>query len=201
VHTFARLRGFGLTIIPFAPFVVRRIGDGLDDRVAIEHEGDLHVLNPRDRPIPDEISHVATVETGVAHDPWVIDFGRFSVGWPNQFALASSDLSGVPFELWGENGAAIFVQGPFDPVPTDEQFVAPGQRVTQRGTSGVIRWIEVGYDVDGVAWTQRLLVLPGGFVVTAQATASDNSSVLPVAGQLASEIAQQLGSGRLDRSV
>jgi hypothetical protein len=36
---------------------------------------------------------------------WVADFGSFTVTWPNHFSLASPDVSGAPFELWGERGS------------------------------------------------------------------------------------------------
>jgi len=36
VHTFARLRGYGIAIVANAPDVIRRIGDGSDDTVAID---------------------------------------------------------------------------------------------------------------------------------------------------------------------
>ena len=35
MHTFVRLRGFGLSVVPFAPYAVRRIDGAVEGAIAI----------------------------------------------------------------------------------------------------------------------------------------------------------------------
>ena len=73
-----------------------------------------------------------------------MDFGSFAVSWPNGFSLASSELDGVPFEWWGDDGGSILVQGPFDTPPDDEQLTAAGHVIVDRGdAAGGMRWVEL----------------------------------------------------------
>jgi len=99
VHSFARLRGFGLALVPFAPYVIRRIGDGSDDRIAIDHDRQRAVLDPHAAAPSEAAVAVADVSAVPDAHAWCIEFGCHSVPWPNHFALASSELEGVPFEL------------------------------------------------------------------------------------------------------
>ena len=98
MHTLSRLSGHGLVVVPFAPFVVRRVGDGLDDRIAVEDRDRREVLDPRTVDVA-ALEGVAEVGRGCPDRWWCIEFGSFSMRWPNHFALASSELEGVPFEL------------------------------------------------------------------------------------------------------
>ncbi len=185
MHTYVQLRGFGLTVVPHAPFLLRRIGDGGDDRVAIDH-GDRRVVLDPHRPLAEQdFSGMADVAAEPGDDAWTREFARLRMPWPNHFGVASSELDGVPFELWGDEGAGVFLQGPFDPPPALDEVVAPGQEVAGRGESGAGRWIDVSYSTDdGSRWTQRLHVLANGFVVTAQAAEGHEAPALGVAEQL-----------------
>lgn len=190
MHTLARLRGHGLVLTPKAPFVLRRIGDGLDDRVAVQHGGAAATLDPAAPGAP-ELEAVADVllADGPTPDGWLIEFGRFAVTWPNHHAVASSELEGVPFELWGPDGAALFLQGPFDPLPSEAQVVADGQTVADRGDATGAHWLELGYEApDGTAWRQRHHLLPLGLVLSAQAPAPGAEAVMSIAHDLVGEL-------------
>lgn len=187
MHTYVRLRGFGLTVVPFAPYVVRRLGDGSDGRIGIEHDGRLAILDPALSAIADEVSSVADVGTCEYSGDWLMDFGDFTVRWPNRWALGSSDLNGVPFEWWGNDGASVMWQGPFSRVPSDEDLAAPGQTLADAGAADGIRWAEFSYDLDGVAWAQRHTMLPGGYVVTAQSPLTARTAAWAVADALAQD--------------
>jgi hypothetical protein len=144
VHTYACLTGFGLSVVPFAPFVVRRIGDGSDDRVAIDHGGARQVLDPRASQAGEQVELVAEVSASPNDAAaWEIEFAGVRVEWPNQYALAASDLRGVPFELWGADGAAVFPQGPYSPPPAAEHMIGPGQTVVATDADGPLRWVDM----------------------------------------------------------
>ena len=103
--TYARLRGYGLTVVPFAPFVLRRIGDGRDDRVALDHREMRVIVDPRNYAPSDALAQVAEIGIERGSDAWEIDFSAFTVAWPNHYSLAWSELNGVPFELCGAGGS------------------------------------------------------------------------------------------------
>jgi hypothetical protein len=188
VHSFARLRGHGVAIVPKAPYVIRRIGDGSDDRVAIDHDGRRAVIDAHGKLDASNWHAVAEVTAVNSANLWQIEFGRFSVDWPNHFALASSDLAGVPFELWGDGGAGIFPQGPFDPPPVPEQMIAAGQRVLTTGHEERWSFVDLGYVHDGRMWIQRHTVCQNGWVITAQAPEAQAEQTLRAAALLAGRI-------------
>ena len=184
MHSFFRLRGYGLAVVPFAPCVVRRVGAGTDGRIAIEHDEQLLVLDPRVSDDGAETAAVADVQSSGHTGEWVIDFGPDTVAWPNHFAVASSDLAGVPFEWWGDDGASIMVQGPFSPMPEETAMAAPGQTIAATGEADGCRWVELHYEVDGDSWAQRHTILPDGLIVSAQACRRDARGVWSAADGL-----------------
>lgn len=189
MHTYARLRGFGLSVVPFAPYCIRRIGDGADDRISVEHAGLTRLLDPTGHHSAGSFGSVAELGESDGGAQWLVDFAGCSVSWPNHFSLVSSDLDGVPFELLGEKGASILVQGPFDPPPTEDQLTAPEQVVVGRGTADDLRWIELHYRTqDAIQWAQKHYLLTAGFIITAQAQRGDEPSVMPVAERLGREM-------------
>lgn len=190
MHTYACLTGFGLSVVPFAPFVVRRIGDGSDDRVAIDHGGARQVLDPRASQAGEQVELVAEVSASPNDAAaWEIEFAGVRVEWPNQYALAASDLRGVPFELWGADGAAVFPQGPYSPPPAAEHMIGPGQTVVATDADGPLRWVDMAYVHDGSEWRQRHIVANSGWVVTSQARAASADGVFAAAARLARHLA------------
>lgn len=190
VDTDARLRGHGLVLTPKAPFVLRRIGDGLDDRVAVQHGEVAATLDP-EAPGAPELEAVGEVllADGPTPDGWLVQAGRFAVSWPNHYAVASSDLDGVPFELWGADGAALFLQGPFDPPPTERQLAGDPARIAERGATDGAHWLELAFEApDGTPWRQRHHVLPLGLVLSAQAPQHAAAAVMEVAATLVGEL-------------
>jgi len=99
MHSFFRLRGYGVAVVPYAPCVVRRIGNGTDGRIALEHGDEpVVVLDPHAAERGDRLDTVADISPSGHVGDWVVDFGSHTARWPNHFAVASSDLAGVPFE-------------------------------------------------------------------------------------------------------
>jgi hypothetical protein len=78
MHTYARLRGFGLSVVPFAPYCVRRIGDGADDRISVEHADTSALLDPNRPPGVGALAAVADVAEAESEARWLVDFGRFT---------------------------------------------------------------------------------------------------------------------------
>lgn len=190
VHTLARLRGHGLVLTPRSPFVLRRIGDGVDDRVAVQHSGLAATLDPAAPGAPElEAVGELLLADGPTPDAWLVAFGAYAVSWPNHHAVASSDLDGVPFELWGPEGSALFVQGPYDPLPTEAQLAGDPAVVVARGAVEGAHWLELTHEApDGTPWRQRHHLLPPGLVVSAQAPAAVADEAMAVAATLVTEL-------------
>ena len=112
MHTLARLRGFGLTVVPYAPYCIRRIGDGADDRISVEHADTSAVLDPNGPPAVGALAEVADVAQAESDGRWLVDFGRFAVSWPNGFSLASSELDGVPLSGGAKKARASSFKAP-----------------------------------------------------------------------------------------
>lgn len=144
VHTYIRLRGYGYGIVPYAPYLIRRIGDGLDGSVSIEARGHRAYINPHRLEVAETLADVADVHQGPGPDEWLIDSGSWAVVWPNEFSLASPETDDTPFVLHGRHGL-IWVQGPFSRLPDDDDLLAPGRRVVARGDEDGFRWLEVEY--------------------------------------------------------
>ena len=132
---------------------------------------------------------------GSATGDWVVEFAAFQVAWPDHFALASSELAGVPFDLIG-CGGLVFPQRPNNPVPSDAaELAAPGQRVVAEGDEDGFRWVELHYELDGGdAWLQRHYLLAHNWVITMQEPRRTDPLVVAVADRVAEQMTTQLRS-------
>jgi hypothetical protein len=77
------------------------------------------------------------------------------------------------FHLFGPGDSLIFLQTP-QHVPPLDRLVAPGQSVSNRGTTARSQWIDLRYAHAGRQWAQRHDVFERGdmtFVMTAQCPA------------------------------
>jgi hypothetical protein len=192
MHTYIRLCGFGWDIVPYAPYVIRRLDDGSDDCISIAAAGHHALLDPRGKNVAETLQRVADVEPGEPLAHWAIKFGQFGIAWPNHFALMSTELAGVPFDLVG-GGGVVFAQRPTNPVTDDDLLVALGQRLVARDSQGGVRWVELHYELeDGAAWLQRHYLLPQDWVITMQAPRTSGGLVIDVAGELAQLMIAQL---------
>jgi hypothetical protein len=191
MHTLIRLRGFGYGIVPQAPFELTRVGDGPDEQVAFECAGRSARIDPRMPEVEETLSGVADVSSVESPNEWLIEFGRWTVTWPNHFSLMSPEEDDdAPFLLHGEKGL-VWVSGPFSPPPTLEDLVAEGQELVDQGEVGLVHWYELHYAHGGVEWLQRHTVLPAGLVVTAQAPRSDAGVVIDAALAMTEQLVDQ----------
>jgi hypothetical protein len=175
-HVFVRLNGYGLRLVPYWPYRFARVVGGVavevtrwtadGPRVAVIH--------------PDAARPVAeVVDVGEASGDgnWVIETSVFTVGWPDGFAIESSQdpTDRTAFYLVGPDEAMIFPQGPVraERLANVEALVAAGQRVHDRRRVGGIDVVELAYDHEDRPWWQGHWMVPHGeqrvLLVTAQA--------------------------------
>jgi hypothetical protein len=160
-HVFTVVSGYGLRVIPRAPFRVVR--GPRPQELDVHHDGPE---GPKfARLIADGVGgylskidqHTASLddvldaEKGPIPDDWQLDTGQFRVAFPAGFALHSVPADSIsPFDLVGAGPSLIYVQSPVH-VSSPAALCGPGQTVSKSGND----WIEVTYLHDGKRWWQR----------------------------------------------
>ena len=160
-HVFTAVSGFGLRVIPRAPF--RACLGPSPEQLDVAHgspEGERFVRLSADgsggytselRDQASSLVEVLDVTEGPQLERWHLDVGSFLVALPEGFELCSvPGDSTSPFDLVGPHETCLYVQRPrvFPPIA---KRVAPGQRVVDQGSD----WIEVTYGHEGQEWWQR----------------------------------------------
>lgn len=198
-HVYARIVGFGLAVMPRAPF---RAGYADEPATAIdvEHHSEKGVLFAR--VIPDgagykskvdqhtkSVLDVVDIEDGPDTHNWRIETSVFTSCWPHGYMLCSNNFPDDPgpFDLVGVHDELIYVQKP-KVMPDVEEMCGADQTVldVQRGEDS--EWIELEYVHEGVSWRQRHEVITlrdQRFVVTMQAPAECAEQAVGVAQQIA----------------
>ncbi len=188
-QVFARIVGFGLTVVPVWPYRIELVpSDPGALQVIHFDEGKRRtvvVRGGRDKPVADlgegvdQLDEVAQVLRGPDAREWRIETPMYSVSWPELFAVEPpADDGGSIFDLHGPEGALIWLRGPFDraDLPAVEDLAAPGQTLTGAASQDGVEAVELAYEHEGAAWNQRhYLVLFSGtriLAVTAQAPES-----------------------------
>jgi hypothetical protein len=183
-HVLTVLGGFGLRVIPYAPFRARigstarvleieRSTPARSARVIVEREGACDVeLGDGTADSAD----VFDIEVGPKHDAWFLETSLVSFRLPERFTMHSvADGSPSPFDLVGESGDLIYVQTASRRVALRE-LVRTGVSVVEEDRE----LLEVEYEHDGTIWRQRhRLVLPSvgrTFVLTAQSPADRSAN-------------------------
>ncbi len=192
-HVYARLTGFGWTLLPLAPFRFERVdgrertvlaihdpGDG-PRRATINLGGAKPIVHLGER--TSDLGEVLDLIPGGGCDHWRIETTVFTARWPSGFALASPPGPGMPspFDLLGPDGALIYVQGPLPrrDLRGLDRIAAPDQVIRRHGRSAgrswwppgwAVRhpgwsWVELEYRHEGSPWRQvyRLADLGGGY--------------------------------------
>jgi hypothetical protein len=170
-HVFARVRGFGWTLLPFAPY---RLGQVPADApiLLIQHdhpEGrrqarlyfDQSPLRVELSPGTSSLGDVVELSAGPADRRWTIETTPLAFAWPAGFALASwPDPRPPAFGLHGPDDALITLQGPFRAgrLPAGGELAAPGQAVQREGRTAGHYWVELAYLHEGRPWVQRQYV-------------------------------------------
>lgn len=180
LHVYARVSGFGWSLLPFAPFLFERVPhrrnsvsvvhldvDG-PKRVALEFSEDAPILDLGKG--VNRLSDVLELLEGPGWDHWRIETSVYSVRWPEGFAVQSTpDPPG--FELIGPGDTLIYLQGPLERrnLPNLDRMIGPGQTIHQLGSD----WVELDYLHESAPWRQTHRLLDFGpndaVVVTSQA--------------------------------
>ncbi|MCA9038574.1 MAG: hypothetical protein KDA91_25790, partial [Planctomycetaceae bacterium] len=112
-HVYARLTGFGLAVIPQAPFRIQYApGDG--DAIDVQHQSpqgqrfarlipDQGGYKSKIDQYTDSLYEVLDVEKGPDTDQWRIETTIFTVAWPRGYVLCSNNFpqDPGPFDLVG----------------------------------------------------------------------------------------------------
>ena len=186
-HVYARLSGFGWTLIPFAPFRFERVPHR-PQLLLVEHQSPAGPKRAKldfaesDPTIElgagtNRLEEVLEFTEGPESDHWRIETTVYSVRWPDAFAVQSSPEP-PGFDLVGPNGTLVFIQGPFDPerLPALSDMVGTGQSIHNIGSS----WVELSYLDGSVAWRQTHRLIAFGsdvVVVSSQAPVEWNALV------------------------
>ncbi len=198
-HVYARIAGFGLAVMPRAPF---RAGCPGEPATAIDVEHDSAKGRLFARVIPDgdgyesqidqhteSLSDVVDIEAGPDTGEWRIETSVFTCCWPHEYMLCSNNFPDDPgpFDLVGVHDELIYVQKP-KVMPDLEAMCGPDQKVldVQRGEDS--EWIELEYAHEGVAWRQRhevVVLHEQRFVVTMQSPAEFAEGAVRAAQQVA----------------
>lgn len=197
-HVYARLSGFGWTVLPLAPFRFERVPHQ-PKVILVEHqsaEGPRRAKLDFERGLPavkladgtDRLEDILELLEGPDVDHWKIETSVYSVRWPEGFVIRST-AEPPGFDLAGPSGTLIFLQGPFDRqnLPPLAEMVGPEQSIYRLGTN----WIELAYEYEGEHWRQTHRVVDYGsdaVVVTSQAPESWDVLVSSVADRVAESL-------------
>lgn len=201
-HVFARLTGFGMTLIPIWPYTFERPEQAPGTVSVTRWEGHtahtVVITGPAEAPAirltnAQSADEVVEVLAGPAEHVWRIETSPFSVEWPEGFAIDSPPAGddSTPFLLFGPDGSVIYLQGPrgHDRIPPLTQLIAPGQTLVDHRSEPAFEVVELAYQHDGTAWRQihHLVALTDthGLVITAQSPATHTTQVRQAAELMA----------------
>ena len=148
-HSYLKLEGHGLTIIPIPPFEISRSPE-LEIPLLVKREGSSIVIRKGSDRVESEL-----VELSMGPDePWRLVTSLYTLSWPKDFAIVSSPTPDVPpgFDLVGTDESLIYLQGPFaiETVKHGEQLAAPGQKMIENRVFGTIErvWFEYRFGAE-----------------------------------------------------
>jgi hypothetical protein len=196
-HVYARISGFGWSIVPRAPYQAARLPNGTvrvvhdspggrrEAAIALTDEGIRFGLGEGTT----DLKEVLDVQSGPSPDHWRIETAVFTTQWPDGFIVVSEPKP-PGFYLRGPSEGLIYLQGPFprERLPALTAMAAPGQTIRGHGED----WVELSYQHDAVAWVQkhRLVAFEGkALVVTSQTPESGAEITTVAAEQVASSLA------------
>lgn len=175
MHVLTVVGGFGLRVIPHAPFEishdaanilwVRRLGsDPRSLQLRVDQDSYKTTLGPG----TSDLAEVVDVEEGPTDRHWLLQTSRISLPFPKGYTLRSvPDGSASPFDLFGENEEYIYLQSTGGAFSTS-QLIADGQTVVEQAAD----LLEATYEHAGDVWHQRHRLIEVGnmgvFVLTVQ---------------------------------
>lgn len=192
MHSFVRLNGFGVTVVPRAPFRVAR--EAGSENVRIEHGDRSATLVVGAAGVePDVLGDGAIVEVDDAdYDAaWTLETSAFAFPWPQGFTLQSGPTPEQPpgFDLFAGDGRLIYAQGPFPSGKVNrDALVEEGAVRTLTGTIGNAEFIESAWEAEGRRWKLRHYIFSSNghvLVFTAQSPVEYAEEVFVAADRLA----------------
>lgn len=188
-HVFARLTGFGLTLVPIWPYNFRRSphtpGTVSVTRWVGETAQTATVTGGGDSPAialtgVEAVDQVVDVLEGPDERVWRIETSPYSVEWPEGFEIDSPPAgdNSSPFHLWGPNGSLIYPQGPLkrERIPSLTELAGPGQTIIARQNGPGFDAVDLAYEHEGADWRQSHHLVPFGadrvLIITAQSPAA-----------------------------
>lgn len=189
-HVLTAIGGFGIRVIPRAPFQARvdeplvldvEVGGRKRARVVATTDGHHVALGPETY----DPAEVMDVVPGPLDREWLLQTSRTTLMFPRGYVLHSvDDGSPSPFDLLGDEDELIYMQRVPDTISIDD-MLAPGQRETDR--AGEL--IEASYDHGGAVWCQRHILVRLGVghtrVLTLQAPEAQMENARPVLAAVA----------------
>jgi hypothetical protein len=162
MHVFARVTGFGLTLIPMWPYRFHRDGE----IVTVTHwteagERTVTVTPATAEPVgaaQGPVEEVLDVRAGPQTDSWRIETSRYSVAWPSDFDIDSpaADAPSTPFDLFGPDEALIYLAGPYpkERIRPFPEYAAKGQTIVAHVREPRYDLLRLDYLHDGAQWRQ-----------------------------------------------
>ncbi|HSE24504.1 MAG TPA: hypothetical protein VLB68_22740 [Pyrinomonadaceae bacterium] len=161
-HSYLKLVGHGLTIIPIPPFEISRSSE-LEIPLLVKREGSSIVIRHDSDQVDSEL-----VEVSVGPDePWRLVTSLYKLAWPRDFAIVSSPTPDVPpgFDLLGPGWSLVYLQGPFasERVKHGEHLAAPGQKMIENRVFATIEraWFEYRFEGEDYFQVHHLVELEG----------------------------------------
>lgn len=160
MHVLARLQGFGVIVLPKAPYRIARVADAPETELRITQGDESEVVDVTE--VREGLTDLADISRGDAAERWRIETEAMSCAWPLGFDLASDPDGLSPFLLLGPNDALVWLAGPLAAEKTRpiEQLAAEGQAIREVAHSDDRERLDVDYEADGERWWQRRYVIP-----------------------------------------
>jgi hypothetical protein len=162
MHVFARLSGFGLTLVPIWPYRFHRDGDSVTvthfanagERTVTITPGTANPIGSAQGPAEE----VVDVKLGPPTDSWRIETSRYSVEWPAEFEIdsPSADDTSSLFALFGPDEALIQLAGPYpkERIRPFREYAAKGQTIVAHVRQPQYDLLRLDYLHGGVEWRQ-----------------------------------------------
>lgn len=180
MQSFVRLVGFGVVVVPRAPYRIDRMAGAAETTLQVAGSRGDQVVDVRELLGDARDAGPATVVPGRDfREEWRIQTEVSTCAWPAGFGLAS-DPDGISrFLLLGPSEAMIWIAGPVSPDTAFpiEKLATPDQTIRAVAEATGASRMDVEYLHDDERWWQRRYVVEWGedgvVVLTGQARLAD----------------------------
>jgi hypothetical protein len=168
MHTYVRLNGWGIRVVPKGDFEAcwdeeernlnLKLHDGRFARIQVDGAGYRKWL---DSGTTKSLGEVAGISPGEAAPYWRAETSLYRFVWPAGYRISclASNAPTIAVDLFGQNGECVFIQSPRT-MPPLEQMAGQGQSILEKDVAA--RTVLLGYVMERVAWRQRHAVVTVG---------------------------------------